>query len=193
MQRVGRKRSEDARRAVLQAMRELVTEQGYARVTIEGIAERARVGKPTIYRWWQSKNAILAECVLSGDVLPTPVATDSPTGARREALEWFRAVLGYVDQNAPLLRGLVAAAYEDQALSEQLEAHLAEPIAAAFREWVGESGGAGEARGGISGQALGQLVQGAILYRLSRPAGANDDASEEVFGVLMSRLGPAED
>ncbi|RFA10357.1 hypothetical protein B7R54_14925 [Subtercola boreus] len=176
--------------AVLQAMRELVAEQGYARVTIEGIAERAHVGKPTIYRWWQSKNAILAECVLSGDVLPTPVATDSPTGARYDAIVWFRAVLVYIDDNAPLLRGLVAAAYEDAAMSQQLETHLAEPIAAALREWVGGlADGEGGGGGGISGQALAQLVHGTILYRLARPPGSGDDASEEVFEILMARLG----
>ncbi|RFA12895.1 hypothetical protein B7R22_14720 [Subtercola boreus] len=171
-------------------MRDLVAEQGYARVTIEGIALRARVGKPTIYRWWQSKNAILAECVLSGDVLPTPVQPSSADGVRHEAGEWFRAVLEYVDDNAPLLRGLVAAAFEDGAMAEQLELHLAQPIETALEEWSGAPG-VDRAVGDVSARALAQLVQGAILYRLARPTGSADDSTEEVFSTLVSWLRPA--
>jgi AcrR family transcriptional regulator len=41
----------------------LLAEVGYARLTIEGIAQRAGVGKPTIYRWWRSKADIVFEAV----------------------------------------------------------------------------------------------------------------------------------
>ncbi|MDF2444157.1 MAG: hypothetical protein JWR01_2360 [Subtercola sp.] len=171
-------------------MRDLVAEQGYARVTIEGVALRARVGKPTIYRWWQSKNAILAECVLSGDVLPTPVQANSADGALHEADEWFHAVLEYIDDNSPLLRGLVAAAFEDDAMAEQLELHLAQPIEAALQEWAGAPG-VDRAAADISARALAQLLQGAILYRLARPPGSADDSTGEIFALLKSRLRPA--
>ncbi|MEF2978512.1 TetR/AcrR family transcriptional regulator [Subtercola sp. YIM 133946] len=186
MEKPGRKRSEDARGAVLRAMRELVTEQGYAHVTIEKIAARARVGKPTIYRWWQSKNAILAECVLSGEVLPTPVTTDSAAGLSDDATAWFRAVLSYVDDNAPLLRGLVAAAYEDQTIAAQLAALLADPFEAAFTEWAAAGVGAAD----VSTRGLAQLLHGAILYRLSQGSDDGDDLTEELFAILVSRLRP---
>ncbi|TIH40457.1 TetR/AcrR family transcriptional regulator [Subtercola vilae] len=169
-------------------MRELVTEQGYAHVTIEKIAARAGVGKPTVYRWWQSKNAILAECVLSGDVLPTPVATDSPSGVRADPSEWITAVLTYVDENAPLLRGLVASAFEDPDIARQLSTHLADPLEVALQAWASEPGASAPHPAGISPRALAQLLLGAILYRLSRPPGASDDPTEELFGVLVSRL-----
>lgn len=59
------RRSEASRRAILDAAFELAGEVGYAKLSIEGIAARAGVGKQTIYRWWPSKGAVLFDAVLS--------------------------------------------------------------------------------------------------------------------------------
>ncbi|MFV2175569.1 TetR/AcrR family transcriptional regulator [Actinomadura sp. LOL_016] len=58
------RRSERSRRAILDAARELITEVGYAKVSIEAIAARAGVGKQTIYRWWPSKGAVIFDAFL---------------------------------------------------------------------------------------------------------------------------------
>ncbi|NEA23038.1 TetR/AcrR family transcriptional regulator [Actinomadura bangladeshensis] len=59
------RRSERSRQAVLAAARELVSELGYAKVSIEAIAARAGVGKQTIYRWWPSKGAVIFDSFLA--------------------------------------------------------------------------------------------------------------------------------
>ncbi|WP_030274348.1 TetR/AcrR family transcriptional regulator [Micromonospora globosa] len=58
------RRNEASRRAILAAAFELVQEVGYAKLSIEGIAARAGVGKQTIYRWWPSKGAVLFDSFL---------------------------------------------------------------------------------------------------------------------------------
>ncbi|MFC4117170.1 TetR/AcrR family transcriptional regulator [Nonomuraea zeae] len=58
------RRNEASRRAILAAAFELVQEVGYAKLSIEGIAARAGVGKQTIYRWWSSKGAVLFDAFL---------------------------------------------------------------------------------------------------------------------------------
>ena len=58
-------RSEQARRAVLEAADDLLAERGFAGVTIEGIAAAAGVAKQTIYRWWDSKTDILMDALLT--------------------------------------------------------------------------------------------------------------------------------
>jgi AcrR family transcriptional regulator len=58
------RRNEASRRAILAAAFELVQEVGYAKLSIEGIAARAGVGKQTIYRWWPSKGAVLFDAFL---------------------------------------------------------------------------------------------------------------------------------
>jgi AcrR family transcriptional regulator len=58
------RRRERSRRAIYDAALALVSEVGYQRTTIEGIAARAGVGKQTIYRWWPTKGDVLLEAFL---------------------------------------------------------------------------------------------------------------------------------
>ena len=58
------RRNEKSRRAILTAAFELAGEVGYGKLSIEGIAARAGVGKQTIYRWWPSKGAVLFDAFL---------------------------------------------------------------------------------------------------------------------------------
>src|SRR3954468_12929206 len=77
--RRGRPRSEPARRAVLEAVDDLLVEQGYAAMTMKGIAERAGVGRQTVYRWWSTKAEILLEACITDarDELASSAATDA--------------------------------------------------------------------------------------------------------------------
>ncbi|MEU4511667.1 TetR/AcrR family transcriptional regulator [Nonomuraea wenchangensis] len=59
------RRSQRSRQAILTAARELVSEVGFAKLSIEAIAARAGVGKQTIYRWWPSKGAVVLDAFLA--------------------------------------------------------------------------------------------------------------------------------
>ncbi|WP_436736651.1 TetR/AcrR family transcriptional regulator [Streptomyces sp. BBFR102] len=58
------RRSDRSRRAIYESALALVSETGYAKLTIEAIAARAGVGKQTIYRWWPSKGDVVLEAFL---------------------------------------------------------------------------------------------------------------------------------
>lgn len=60
----GRPRSDRAHRAILEAARELLIENGYAALRLEHVAARAGVGKATIYRRWGSKQALALEMLM---------------------------------------------------------------------------------------------------------------------------------
>ena len=62
----GRPRSERARQAILRSTLKLLQEVGFAELSIEAVATRAGVGKPTVYRWWNSKAALVADAFISG-------------------------------------------------------------------------------------------------------------------------------
>jgi AcrR family transcriptional regulator len=61
----GRPRSEQARLAILRSALKLLGKNGFSDLTIEEVAERAQVGKATVYRWWPNKAALIADAFAS--------------------------------------------------------------------------------------------------------------------------------
>jgi AcrR family transcriptional regulator len=59
----GRPRNPELDRAILDAVLELLGEEGYGRMSIESVAQRAGVGKPTIYRRWRSKQEMVIDAL----------------------------------------------------------------------------------------------------------------------------------
>jgi AcrR family transcriptional regulator len=62
--RRGRPRRADAREAILDATLDLLAERGFHATTMDAIAERAGVGKNTIYRRWSAKDDLIIDAVL---------------------------------------------------------------------------------------------------------------------------------
>lgn len=59
--RRGRPRDAGAREAILDATLELLAERGFHATTMDAIAERAGVGKNTIYRRWSAKDDLIID------------------------------------------------------------------------------------------------------------------------------------
>src|SRR3989442_13243299 len=70
----GRPRSGRTEKAILRAASELVARSGLADMPIEGVADRAGVGKASIYRRWPSKGALAFDAVVDTilSTQPTP-------------------------------------------------------------------------------------------------------------------------
>lgn len=119
-------RSEQARRAVLEAADDLLVEHGFAGLTVEKIAARAGVAKQTIYRWWPSKVDILLEAF--GDDLAkalTPASHGDLGADLREHLAAMADFLTTSDAGA-VYRALVGQAQHDPQLAATLrDGHLA--------------------------------------------------------------------
>jgi len=58
---IGAVRSPAAHQSILTAAEAILNESGYAGFTIEAVARRAGASKPTIYRWWKGKAALIME------------------------------------------------------------------------------------------------------------------------------------
>ena len=77
----GRPRSPETREKILKAAYEMLNEVGFIDLTIEGVAAKAGVGKPTIYRRWKSKAKLAMDAFLEA-VTPEIVFPD--TGVVKE-------------------------------------------------------------------------------------------------------------
>jgi AcrR family transcriptional regulator len=89
--RRGRSRDPEVDAAILTAAMALLAEIGYARLTMDQVAARARVGKASLYLRWPNKVALVAEAIQHHSA----VVPDVPnTGSLREDLRAFlRALL----------------------------------------------------------------------------------------------------
>lgn len=90
----GRPRSVAARRAILKAAHELLAEGGLSSVTIEGIAARAGVGKPTIYRSWPNAHAVAMAALMEGDRVGGPDEAQDEQGREPAANASAQTQLG---------------------------------------------------------------------------------------------------
>jgi AcrR family transcriptional regulator len=62
----GRPRSEESRQSILRSTLKLLKEPGgFPELSIEAIAADANVGKTTVYRWWPTKAALVADAFSS--------------------------------------------------------------------------------------------------------------------------------
>jgi TetR/AcrR family transcriptional regulator, cholesterol catabolism regulator len=101
------------RRRLLEAARELATEEGYEGVTVRAVAARAGVSAPTAYHHFRSKDHLLVDVLIelvgrTGDDLDArPV--EGPTAADRAAATLSRVVANVT--RAPDLYVAVTRAY----------------------------------------------------------------------------------
>jgi AcrR family transcriptional regulator len=56
-----RRRNQRSRRALLNALEELLVQQPLSSISIEGVAERAGISKQTIYRWYRDKSELFID------------------------------------------------------------------------------------------------------------------------------------
>ena len=113
----GRPRSLEARRAVLRAVDDLLVEVGYAQVTMKGIAERAGVGRQTVYRWWSTPAEVLLEACVEDAA--SELVTDPRPDARSEVLAHLRTVAAFLRHSraGAAYRALLGAAQHDRAVA----------------------------------------------------------------------------
>jgi AcrR family transcriptional regulator len=125
---IGARRNPASAEAILEAAAAVLAEAGPSGFSIEAVAKRARAGKPTIYRWWPSRAALLLEVYQrqKGNV------GKPDTGNLEEDLFRFLKGLLQLWQNTPsgpIFRSVIAEAQSDPDAAEALAAYNRERAA----------------------------------------------------------------
>lgn len=165
---IEKRRRAAPRAAILRATVELVEERGYSATTIEAIAQRAGVGKQTIYRWWGGSRAdlVLEAFLGASDERVEPKDTGS---LRADLLSILAPVL---ELNHDRDRG-TALANRTLMAEAQLDEDVHAKVLALHRAWwgplfaaVGRARDRGEIVADREDGLLIDLLLGACWYRL---------------------------
>ncbi|MET8143583.1 TetR/AcrR family transcriptional regulator [Sphaerisporangium sp. NPDC005288] len=121
---MSRRRGERLERAILDATWELLTQMGYAKLTMEAVAARAGTSRPVIHRRWPTR----AQLALAALDHAAPVDTEPPdTGGLRTDLlammEHVARLLGSV--HGEVLAGMAVETARDPEAARALRARLA--------------------------------------------------------------------
>jgi AcrR family transcriptional regulator len=150
--------------AILDAVYDLLHERSVRDLTIEEVARRAGVGKPTLYKWWPSKAALVMA------MLDERIVEDLSAPGARNAEEALRGLVTALVQRFNGFPGKVAAEIlaegqsEPGVLQEYRERYLHKRRAFAA-EVIERAQASGEFRKDIDPQVLQDMIFGPLYFR----------------------------
>jgi AcrR family transcriptional regulator len=161
----GRPRDPAVQEAIAVACRELITEAGYSALTIEAVAERAGVGRPTIYRRWPSKAHMVLDVLFT--TAPDAAVIGDTANLRADVEVWIRSTMEFFAQPdvARAFPGLLAEGLVEDAWHSHLRDPVREQVLARLRRAVA----AGELRDDADLALIFDLVTGLAIYRACAP------------------------
>ena len=149
----------------MDAVYAFLQERSVRELTMEGIAEKANVGKPTLYKWWPSK-AALVMAVLQERLVPKPESISAKTAEEAIRARMHRLVRAFNGMFGKVFADLIAEGQNDPSLlSELYERHLGQRREALVAE-IERGKQTGEFYAEVDSDMLVDSLIGPIYYRL---------------------------
>ena len=175
----------------MDAVFELVRDGSVRGLTIEAVAKRAGVGKPTIYKWWPSKAALVL--AMFGERM----ATDGGEGPRPRTAEGMlrgrarRLVRAFNGPFGRVMADLIAEGQGDPAVLRQLYDEHVGPRRAATAAEVDRA----KADGGLAADTDADLLMdgifGPIYFRLLMGLPLTEAYADGLVGQALGGRAPA--
>ena len=186
----GRPRDANRDEAILQATMRILREEGYAGLTIEGVAVAAKVGRPTIYRRWPSKPALAVAALVGSGRLAMP---GPDTGSLRDdlvAVQRHQIELMNSPESRRITAGLVADLVADPELAEIYVSQYLVPRRATVWQVLQRAVERGELDADVDLAFVYDLLIGPLFMRAvvwGQPLA--DDAAEQTVDVILAVYG----
>lgn len=161
----GRPRSEGCRQKILAAADLLLTRDGFAKMSIDAIAQEAGASKATIYRWWPSKAAIVMEALLE----LTEADVHVPAGPDPEdeiVLRIGKLIALFRSPKGRVIASIIGQSQFDPEIGEAYRKHLLGPRRAQMHAVINRAIAAGQFREDLDVDLAMDLLYGPIYERL---------------------------
>ena len=157
--------------AIMDAVHSLLQKKSVRDLTMEEVAKQARVGKPTLYKWWPTK-ATLVLAMLCERMAPN---LEKPTALTAEESLRFR-VRRLIDAfNGPfgkIVAGLIAEGQSEPAIRQAFFDRWVSPRRTATIADLDRAKNAGELRSDTEPDLVNDAIFGAIYYRFLLGSGS---------------------
>ena len=185
----GRPRSDRAHRAILDAARALLVEEGFSGLRLEHVAARAGVGKATIYRHWGSREELALELLMELAGPHIPVAETGDT--RQELLATVMNPIRALTQTAfgPVIRALVSQIATDPHLGDRFRATVVQARRAEVARVLARGIERGDLRPDADASVATELLVGPVYFRLLFGGELDHDFAERVVTVFLAGTG----
>lgn len=185
----GRPRSEATRIAILDTASSLLENESYSRISIERIAAEAKVGKQSIYRWWDSKADVLLEAYTEKALKRLPQVRRTGDAVRDlEALlkSFFASVR--VPAVGKTIRSLIAEAQHDPEFRAKFQDVFVATRRQMMRDLIQSGVDGGQFRRDLDVEITIDLIYGAFWHRL---LSGNTEEIDDAFATgIMVMLAP---
>lgn len=177
--RGGRPLDEAVDAAILRAATRLLIREGYARMSIAGVAEAAGVGRPAIYRRYRDKaELVLAAIAYMRDQARPPNSGDTPTDLVRH-LEFARQKF-----DMTLMGTLLVEERQHPELLQRFRERMIAPRSRDVQDALARGKVRGEVRGDLDVELAAQAVMGSFLYHYLSVGPPERGWAERVVALL---------
>lgn len=164
----------------------LVVERGYDGLTMEAVASRSGVNKTTLYRWWPSKDALLAAALTESEALSLTVPDTGSLFGDLRALAGRIAELLTDPGTARIASALLAAGADRPGLAAASRAFFGDRLEREHPA-LERASERGESVPAVGLRTIMDLIAGAIWFRVlvrdEAPTGADLD---EIVRVVLT-------
>jgi AcrR family transcriptional regulator len=184
----GRPRSEQSRQAILHSTLELLYRNGgFADLSIEAIAADANVSKATVYRWWPTKGALVADAFSASadEELRFP-----DTGSVRNdmALQMRRLIRIFRSKRGKIVAALLAGGQSDPELIDAFRERFLWPRRRQAYQTLERGINRGELASDSDLDLILDSLYGPIYMRfLIRHAELKEDFADQICGVVLNQ------
>ena len=187
---MGRPREQRADRAILRATLELIAAHGVGDLRMDVVAERARVGKATIYRRYRSKDELVTAAVAA---LVREIGVPDTGSTRGDLLALMQGAVevysGSVE--AGVMPALVDAMSRDPELARFVRQGFLAERRTALRVVLERGVERGDLRPDLDTELALDVLGGPLFYRLLITAGPIDEAlAEGVVELILRGFAP---